>query len=147
MKWKGEITQKFCGASGVTKVPSLDTVSAPAVQPPPVGGQSPAGLQVPPGTEKADIEHPVAELINKLEAGGLCVGTEGPISLGQGGAQGQIIRLRDNKIALILPSYQSEQFLAQHARRFDLLFVLLSGDQALVIQRYQDFVADRMSLD
>lgn len=146
-RFEGQVLREFGGRSGPTAEPSLHTALGAAAQQGPADDHSPPVPQAPLGSEKADMNRPMAELIRKLQAGGLYTGTEGTISLGQGGAQAQIIRLQENKIALIVPSYQSEQFLAQYAKRFDFLFVMLSGDQVLVIQRYQDFVADKMSFD
>ena len=146
-RFEGQVLREFSGASGPKAEPSLHMAPAAAVQQVPAGEHSPPVPQAPSGSKKADMDRATAELIRKLQAGGLYTGTEGTISLEQGDAQAQIIRLQDNKIALIVPSYQSEQSLAQYAKRFDFLFVMLSGDQVLVIQRYQDFVADRMSLD
>ena len=140
-----QMLREFGGGSGPTAEPRLHTALGATAQQGPADDHSPPVPQASSGSEKADMDRATAELIRKLQAGGLYTGTEGTISLGQGGAQAQIIRLQENKIALIVPSYQSEQFLAQYAKRFDFLFVLLSGNQVLVIQRYQDFVADRMS--
>ncbi len=146
-RFEGQMLREFGGGSGPTAEPRLHTALGAATQQGPADDHSPPVPQAPPGPDKADMDRATAELIKKLQAGGLYTGTEGTISLGQGGAQAQIIRLQENKIALIVPSYQSEQFLAQYAKRFDFLFVLLSGDQVLVIQRYQDFVADKVSFD
>lgn len=142
-----QMLREFGGGSGPTAEPRLHTALGATAQQGPADDHSPPVPQASSGSEKADMDRAVTELIRKLQAGGLYTGTEGTISLGQGGAQAQIIRLQKNKIALIVPSYQSEEFLAQYAKRFDFLFVLLSENQVLVIQRYQDFVADRMSFD
>lgn len=143
-RFERQVLREFGGGSGPTAEPPLHMAPAAAAQQGPADDHSPPVPQAPSGSEKADMDRATAELIKKLQAGGLYTGTEGTISLEQGDAQAQIIRLQENKIALIVPSYQSEQFLAQYAKHFDFLFFMLSGDQVLVIQRYQDFVAEKM---
>jgi len=144
-RFERQVLREFDGGSGPAAEPRLHMAPAAAAQQGPADDHSPPVPQAPSGSEKVDMDRATAELIKKLQAGGLYTGTEGTISLEQGDAQAQIIRLQENKIALIVPSYQSEQFLAQYAKHFDFLFVMLSGDQVLVIQRYQDFVADKIS--
>ena len=139
-RFEGEMAREFGGTSG----PMSHADASPLVHQLVANDHVSSELQPPSHPEELDMEHATAKLIKKLQAGGLYIGMEGTISLGQGSLQGQIVRLRDNKIALIVPSVQSEQFLAHHARRFDFLFVLLNSDQVVVIQKYQDFVADRM---
>lgn len=141
-----EMLREFGAADGEAAAPDADMVHAAAAQQEAAVEDSPTVAQPPPTTAEVDVCGGMAALIKKLQAGGLYIATEGTIPLGESGAQAQIVRLQENKIALVIPSYQSEELLAHYARRFDFLFVLLNDDQVFVVQKYQDFIADRMSL-
>jgi type II secretory pathway pseudopilin PulG len=143
LRFEGSMLQEFGGVSRQTG----DMASPATEQTGSVDELRGAGRMKPsPGCERAELERAVAELIKKLQASGIFVGTEGTVSLEQGDAQAQIVRLQENKLGLIIPTDDSEELVGQDAKRFDYIFVVPGNDQVLVIQKYQDFIADKIPL-
>jgi hypothetical protein len=81
-------------------------------------------------------------LIQQLRQANLLLAEEGVCTLPGCPAESKLIRLRDQRMALIAPFTDSTEFLKNNYKRFDLVFLLLSENETRVLQRYQDFVAE-----
>jgi len=81
------------------------------------------------------------QLIMHLKEAGVFVSSEGPYMVLDPSGQCILVRLKKNKNALIVPRFESEHFLFQAIKRFDYVFLVLSGGETLVLNKYTDFIA------
>jgi len=106
------------------------------------GASVPAVAAEPPAAAAQSVE----AILAKLRSGGLLVGVEGAVYLSDGRSEGKIVRLRDGKMAVVLPCLESAEFLARQIKRFDLCIVALGGDQVCVISPLGTYIADQISI-
>jgi hypothetical protein len=85
-------------------------------------------------------------LIGRLREINLLLSEEGECKLPDCPRESRMIRLRDQRIALIVPFADSRKFVQDNYKRFDLFFLLLNKDETAVLQRYQDYVVEKLHL-
>jgi len=84
------------------------------------------------------------QLIARLQQGGLVTSIEGYLEL-HGDARGiTIVRLRNGKTGLVVPTMESESFLRRNSRRADLIFMCGSDGNAYVVRRVEDVIAEML---
>ncbi|MBI5155186.1 hypothetical protein HZA57_08110 [Candidatus Poribacteria bacterium] len=119
--------------------PVAAPVPAPA-PPEPLPAQSPGPFRVdaPPRT--------VEELARRLTALNILADLEGRIPMPIP-PDGLIYRLRrDAGLAVLLPRMESDAFMAHQAKRFDMVFVLTSTEEVLVLTRLQNQVVKLLEM-
>jgi hypothetical protein len=84
-------------------------------------------------------------LIARLREANLLLSEEGVCTIPGCPAESKIIRLRDQRLALIVPFLDAHEFVKHNQKRFDVFFLLLSENETAVLQRYQDYVAENLS--
>jgi hypothetical protein len=110
-------------------------------------GERPAAaeLAAPRGTSLEAVQA-MESVIDKLRAAGLFAGLEGSIYLSDGVSEGKIVGLNNKKTVVILPRFESAEFMARQLKRFDLCIVALPDEQACVIESVGSYIAGHFSL-
>jgi hypothetical protein len=88
----------------------------------------------------------IEAILTKLRAGGLFGGLEGSLFLSDGRTEARIVRLTNGKMAIVLPRFESGDYLARQLKRFDLCIIPLGGDQVCVVSPLGTLIAERFSL-
>jgi hypothetical protein len=84
------------------------------------------------------------QLLARLREAQLLLSDEGECTLPGCPPESRTVRLRDQRVALIAPFTDSSEFVRANYKRFDLFFLLVSEQETVVLQRYQDYVADKL---
>ncbi|MCX7001317.1 MAG: hypothetical protein NT106_13645 [Candidatus Sumerlaeota bacterium] len=106
---------------------------APVVSPAPTAAPQPA---------RAAVER----VISRLRDAGLFISDEGPYMLLDPSGSSVMVRLAKNKTALIVPRFESEHFIIQAMRRFDYIFLIIGEERTIVLNKMEDYLADRWEL-
>ena len=116
----------------VTEAPP-PPLQAPVVSPAPTAAPPPA---------RATVER----VISRLRDAGLFISDEGPYMLLDPSGSSVMVRLAKNKTALIVPRFESEHFIIQAMRRFDYIFLIIGEERTIVLNKIEDYFADRWEL-
>ena len=85
------------------------------------------------------------KLISRLIEANLFHSDEGDCKLHGCPQPSRIVRLKDKRLALILPFDNSADFVKNNLKRFDIFFLILNENESAVIQKYQDFIVEKIS--
>jgi len=121
----------------VTEAPP--PLQAPVISPVPVVSPAPTAATTP---ARAAVER----VISRLRDAGLFSSDEGPYMLLDPSGSSVMVRLAKNKTALIVPRFESEHFIIQAMRRFDYLFLIIGEERTIVLNKIEDYLADRWEL-
>ncbi len=89
---------------------------------------------------------PQEQLIALLREAELYEATEGPYRILDPSGESILIRLKQNKTALIVPRFESEHFVLQALKRFDYVFLVAVGHHVIVLNKYSDFIAAQFNV-
>jgi len=106
---------------------------APVVSPAPTAAPQPA---------RATVER----VISRLRDAGLFISDEGSYKLLDPSGSSVMVRLAKNKTALIVPRFESEHFIFEALRRFNYIFLIIGEERTIVLNKMEDYLADRWEL-
>jgi len=105
-----------------------------------------ATLAQKPPLEPSTVVSPSDRLIARLKEAGLFESSDGPYLPLDPSGSCILIRLKRKKTALIVPRFESEYFLSQALKRFDYVFLVLSNQDVLVLNKFSSFIAGHFDL-
>jgi len=118
--------------------PSKEPTPVPASPVPPM-------IEMPPLKPSATAS-PSDQLIARLKEAGLFESNEGPYFPLDPSGSCILVQLKRRKTALIIPRFESEHFVSQAIKRFDYVFLILSNQDILVLNKYSDFIAGHFEM-
>lgn len=86
------------------------------------------------------------KVCSRLEAAGQLQSREGPLMLSDSDTRGLMIKLRGDKLALVIGDWESEKFYRRQLNRFEVIFVARDADNITVLQNMPRYMGDRASL-
>lgn len=96
------------------------------------------------GPQPADVA--AKSVFSRLQTAGLLRGIEGYVELHGNPKGGVILRLRDGKLALLVPHMESEGFLQHNAKRVDMIIMAGAGGSAFVVRPIEQLLAEGITL-
>jgi len=88
----------------------------------------------------------VEKVISRLRDAGLFISDEGSYKILDPSGTSVMVRLAKNKTALIVPRFESEYFIHQAMRRFDYVFIIISEERTIVLNKIEDYLSSRWEL-
>jgi hypothetical protein len=99
------------------------------------------------GKDKTSTPSYICDMvIQKLKDAGSFKSSEGPCFPVDPSGECLVIRLKKDKMAMIIPRFESEYFILQAIKRFDYVFLVVKGDEILVLNKYSDFIAGNIQI-
>lgn len=96
------------------------------------------------GPQPADVA--ASGVFSRLQAAGMVRGIEGYIELHGNPKGAAILRLRNGKLALLVPHMESEGFLQHNAKRVDMIIMEGAGGSAFVVRPIEQLLAEGITL-
>ncbi len=109
-----------------------------------VSGSDAAIIPILDGPVPADIK--AQQVMSKLQHAGFVRAVEGYIEVHGNPKGAAILRLRDGKLALLVPHMESESFLRHNARRVDMIIMAGSDGNGFVVRPLEQLIAESITL-
>ncbi|GAB4312711.1 MAG: hypothetical protein Kow0059_03440 [Candidatus Sumerlaeia bacterium] len=112
----------------------------------PPGAVTGADAPLASGAQGPGFDALAEDICRRLDAAGLLLRREGPFVLNESDTRGFIVRLKGERLALIIADWESEKFVQRQLKRFEVIIVARDAGTITVLQPFSRYLGNQIIL-